>query len=264
MKRILLIAALAVSVLAPAAASAAPKTTFGVRLAKCHRAVSVINRSFHLRAAMHPTAATKTMGIRFDLQARLGRRGPWRSYQAVFGGPAPGFGTWFRSGADVERYRYLRLVNGLDGAPGRGGRHVSVSYRVRTGFRWYDGQGKVLRTRHRHSRACFEPELRPDLHISGIKPVKNGFRVTVRNRGKTAADTFPIDLVAPGAVESTQSVPTLGPGATVRRLFLTGGGCPTGQLVTAIVDPPATSTKNDVGAVDEADEADDERALSCP
>ena len=258
MKRILLIATLAVSALAPAAASAAstPKT-FGVHLSKCHRAIGVSHRSFHLRAAMHPTPATNTMGIRFDLQARVGRRGPWRSYKAVFGGPAVGFGTWYRSGADVERYRYLRLVNGLDGAPGQGGRHVSVSYRVRTGFRWYDAQGKVLRTRHRHTRGCFQPELRPDLHVAGLKPVKGGFRVTVRNRGKTASGPFAIGLSVPDLVEQFRSAPAgLAPGAAVRRFFPTATGCPTGQTVTATVD--------DAKTVDEADETDNLRALSCP
>src|SRR4051812_1769802 len=195
MKRIVLIAALGLLGLAPAA-SAAPRS-FGIHLTKCHRAVATINRSFHLRAVMHPTAATKSMGIRFDLQARLGRRGPWRPYSAVFGHPAAGFGAWYRSEPAVERYRYLRLVNGLDGAPGRGGRHLSVSYRVRTGFRWYDAQGDVLKTRHRRSRPCFEPELRPDLHISEVRPVEGGFRVTVRNRGRTAAGPFSVGLSLP-------------------------------------------------------------------
>jgi CARDB len=257
MQRIALIAALGLLGLAPAA-SAAPKS-FGIHLTKCHRAVSVSTRSFHLRAAMHPTKATKTMGIRFDLQARLGRRGPWRSYRAVFGGPAVGFGTWYRSGADVERYRYLRLVNGLDGAPGRGGRHVSVSYRVRTGFRWYDADGNVLRTKHRHSRPCFQPELRPDLHIAGVHPVTTkrgfGYRVIVRNRGRTMAGPFHIGLSIPD-IEVGKPLPGLAAGATLHPALITGFPCPSGQTLTVTVD--------DGKAVDEADETDDERALTCP
>src|SRR3954447_22282283 len=184
MKRIALIAALGLLGLAPAAPAAT--RSFGIHLTKCHRAVATIDRSFHLRAVMHPTKATKAMGIRFDLQARVGRHGRWRPYSAVFGQAADGFGTWYRSEPGVERYRYLRLVNGLDGAPGRGGRHLSVSYPARPGFPWDDGRARLLRPRPRHSRACFEPELRPDLHIASVKPMKGGFRVTVRNRGRTA------------------------------------------------------------------------------
>jgi hypothetical protein len=257
MQRIALIAALGLLGLAPAA-SAAPKS-FSIHLTKCHHAVSVSERSFHLRAAMHPTNATKTMGIRFDLQARLGHRGPWRSYRAVFGGPAVGFGTWYRSEPGVERYRYLRLVNGLDGAPGRGGRHVSVSYRVRTGFRWYDADGNVLRTRHRRSRSCFQPELRPDLHITGVRPTATGYRVVVRNRGRTAAvGPFAIGLSVPG-LELSRTASNVPPGGTVRRFFPAAIGCPAGQTVTAKVDDPPTD-----GAVDEADETDNEHALTCP
>src|SRR3954447_9631650 len=192
MKRIVLIAALGLLGLAPAA-SAAPRS-FGIHLTKCHRAVATIDRSFHLRAVMHPTKATKAMGIRFDLQARVGRHGRWRPYSAVFGQAADGFGTWYRSEPGVERYRYLRLVNGLDGAPGRGGRHLSVSYRVRTGFRWYDAKGDVLRTRNRNSNKCFQPELRPDRPVARVLPVAGGLRVVVRNRGRAAAGPFGVGL----------------------------------------------------------------------
>lgn len=253
MQRIALIAALGLLGLAPAA-SAAPKS-FGIHLTKCHRAVSTIDRSFHLRAVMHPTPATKTMGIRFDLQARVGRHGRWRRYRAVFGQSADGFGTWYRSAAAVERYRYLRLVNGLDGAPGRGGRHLSVTYRVRTGFRWYDGDGNVLRTKHRRSRPCFQPELRPDLHVAKVRPTATGYRVVVRNRGRTAAGPFRLALSMPG-LELTRPVPGLAPGATIHRPFPTEIACPSGQTLTVKVD--------DLGTVDEADETDDERALTCP
>jgi hypothetical protein len=250
MKRIALIAALGLLGLAPAA-PAAPRS-FGIHLTKCHRAVATIDRSFHLRAAMHPVAHTRTMGIRFDLQARVGRHGRWQRYGAVFGQAADGFGTWYRSEPGVERYRYLRLVNGLDGAPGRGGRHLSVSYRVRTGFRWYDAQGDVLKTRHRHSHQCFQPELRPDLHVTRVLPVAGGLRVVVRNRGRTAAGPFGVGLSLPNLDELDRPVSGLPAGGTIRLRFPSGNACP----VTAKVD--------EAGSIDEADESDNEHALACP
>jgi len=43
-----------------------------------------------------------------------------------------------------------------------------ASYQLRVGFRWYNARGKVVRTAHRLTKICHEPDLRPNLAIGRV------------------------------------------------------------------------------------------------
>jgi CARDB protein len=244
MIRIATLAVLAVIALPAAGASAAAPHAYRARLSRCHHALTGIDRSFHLTASMRPIRASHQMGVRLTLLVRRTGASTWTPLRA------DGFGTWYRSDRDADGFRYLRTVNNLA---------VPAAYRVGVAFRWYGAHGHALRTRHAVTRGCSEPDLRPDLHVRGVslEPLglrRDRYRVTVRNRGRTAAGPFDVQLSV-GGVLVTRSVAGLAPGEQTRVGFGARPACDAAAPPTVTLDP--------AGSVDEADEADDVVSVRC-
>src|SRR5687768_10651197 len=115
MRRVLLIAALALLGFPAVAAGAA-----GVRLVECVPALDAFERSATFEARMHPVRGSERMQIRFTLQIRQGALQHWRRVAAT----TPD--EWLTSFPDVRRYSYTRTVRNLT-AP--------ASYRMLVRFR---------------------------------------------------------------------------------------------------------------------------------
>lgn len=262
-------AALAVATAAASAAAAAPQPTpapqappaaapaaAGARLAACHRSPLIDERVATVGAWMRPLAGAPRLALRIDLQQRALVGGRWLRRTDV-----PGLGAWTtpsdalvgtRAG-DVFKYRQAvgRLV-------------VPAAYRFRVAFRWSDAAGAVVRETAVITRACRQPDLRPDLVLGsvGVEPRPNGrvrYSLLVSNEGvsavlrATVAATLPGDAAPGGHV---RSVGRLAPGASVVVTFV-GAGC-------ALGESPASFAADPSNLVEEVDEANNELAGTCP
>jgi CARDB protein len=250
MRYLAIIAALGASVLAaaaPALAGSAPHaaSTPRARLLSCQHAAAQGDRFMTVQGAMRTRTGAARMGIRFDL---LQRRPGLRS-QAI---AAPGLGVWNVSDVDRTAFRYTKRIENLP-AP--------ASYRVVVRFRWYNAKGAVVGRARRITRACRQPDYRPELRLRNPTAQPAGqpgvfqYAVGVLNSGRTAAANFDVALTVNGAQRGLQTLEELLPGARQRVTF-TAARCQPGDLVTFVVDPD--------GRVDEVDETDDQLSFPCP
>ena len=234
MRRVLLIAVLALLGF-PAGAAGAP----GVRLVECVAALEAVDRSATFEARVHPVRGSERMQIRFTLQIREGALQRWRRVAAS----APD--EWLTSFPDVRRYSYSRTVRNLSSP---------ASYRMLVRFRWLDDDGEVLRRSRATSRACAQPDMRPDIVATAIVPVPGGYEVKVRNRGRSDAGPFDVAL-AVGAIElPPAALDGLAAGERSSVAYI-GPPCAPGEPMQATVDP--------AGAVDERDEAGNALSVLC-
>jgi hypothetical protein len=230
---------IAAALTAPATASGAPASAVLLACERGDRPAA----EFH--ASMDASPAAARMQMRFVLQARRpGRRG----YRRV---AAPGFGTWATADPGVSRYTYTRRVENLIG-PAR--------YRVSVRFRWLDAAGRTVARARSRSRSCRQPDLRPDLEVNELAIAANArrggdrYRVVVRNRGRSAAGAFDLELSVGGAAATVR---VEGIAARRERLVeIDGAACEPGLQVTAIADP--------ADAVPERSEAGNVLTLACP
>lgn len=234
-----LVAALTAAV--PAAPAAKRKPVTSVRVVKCAKGPTVAERRAIFRGAMRRVRGSERMWMKFRLQERVG--GP--RFRTV---KAPGLGVWRKSRAGVRKFAVRQRVLAL----GEG-----AAYRVAVQYRWYDGDGELVRRERRRSRPCTQPGLLPNLRVVRIVPrtTPNGtvqYLVDVLNRGRVPSTATTVALTVDGDLIDT---PALGPLAPreIRRVVVTGPGCST--LVAAKVDPADT--------VRESNEADNTRALAC-
>jgi hypothetical protein len=190
--------------------------------------------------------ATK-MQLRFTLQTSDPADGRWRPVGAV-----EGFGVWITAPAGVTRYLYDKTVDHLL-APG--------SYRVVVQFRWRDAHGHVVRNQTAISRACEQPDPRPDLAISELRvvappgaPDTRRYVAVVVNSGRGAAGAFEVDFTRNGQLLGTVSVPALAPHSTTK-LTLAAPACATGDAIAAVADARAQ--------VAEVNETDDTLVVTC-
>jgi hypothetical protein len=236
MRRRLALLVAAATLAAPAGASAA---TASAVLLECERGD---RPAAEFQASMDASPAAARMQMRFVLQARWpGRRG----YRRV---AAPGFGTWASAHPGVSRYTYTRRVENLIGP---------ASYRVSVRFRWLDAAGRTVAQAGARSRSCRQPDLRPDLEVTelAIAPGVDRYRVVVRNRGRSAAGAFDVELSVGGVAVAPVRVQGLG-ARRERLVEIDGPACEPGLEVTATADP--------VDAVSERSEAGNVLTLTCP
>lgn len=193
-----LLAALA-ALAAPAPAVAAessrqapqPVPKLGATLATCATSALPIERVATFVASMPAIAKAPRMRIRFDLERRRSGERRWRRIQAR------GFGTWERSARNVAGFVFRKRVNGLP---------VPASYRARVRFRWIAADGTIVRRARARTRACVQPDLRPDLvprELTAILDAGTGLAVytlVVRNSGRSPAGPFSV-RVGSGAAE---------------------------------------------------------------
>jgi hypothetical protein len=246
MKHRILIGVLGVAGLALPATATAAHRTYQAPLVSCTTGLNATQRSLEVDAAMRPVAGATRMGLRFDLLQRTSQS---TGFQRVTG---PGLGVWKRSHTGVPSYEVDKGVDNL-AAP--------ATYQLRVGFRWYGTGGRVLRTVHKLTKLCREPDLRPNLTVRNVlvgTPVNNGGRwvytVAVRNKGGGAAGPFNVSYSPPGAPVQTLPIAGLGAGATSRVTF-SGPACNSAS-------PPAF-TADSSNQVAESDEADNSAVATC-
>jgi len=241
MRRALLLMTL--FVLAFPAAAAADGAS--VKLLDCVPALEPQDRMAMFEGRMTPRRGSERMQLRFALQVRE----PALEWRRVV---APGLDQWLTSNPGVRRYSYAKTVQNL-AAP--------AAYRMVVRFRWLDVGGEVLARSRATSRACRQPDLRPELEALAVEvspavaPDRRRFAITVRNGGRTAAGPFGVALSVGDAALAPLSVAGLEPGEH-RTVVLTGPPCAAGEPLTVTVDPDDT--------VEERDEADNVLVALCP
>lgn len=243
---------------APAAPAGAKGAPYGAHLTRCHHALAPEARLLGVVATVHAPAgavpATRRVGVRLHLLVRHAGEATFSAYAP----PPPytvqelGLDTWVRSGRGSRSLRYSKTFNNLD-AP--------AAYRFKVSFRRYGAHGKVVRTWSRRTHSCSQPDLRPDLQVRNVvvQPAgakRDRYRVFVRNRGKTAAGPFEVQLAVGGTKVVRRTVAAgLEAGGLTRVGFGRQPACDTSPPVVTL-DPDA--------AVAESDEADNVVPVTCP
>lgn len=230
----------------PGDAAAAPRTPLAsASVAECRHGPAPENRLAVFRGAMRRVRGTERMSMRFKVQERVGE-GRFRTVKA------PGLGTWHKSRPGVRRFAHRqRLLALAEGS----------SYRTIASFRWYAGDGEMLRQTRRRSLACKQPGVLPDLRVTRIgggRPVKgvpgaHRYTVQVVNRGRVTAPGFGVSLAVDGGTVDTLSVAALAPGES-SKLLISGPACR--GTVTAVADPEDT--------IREVSERDNTLTSPCP
>jgi hypothetical protein len=244
MRQLGFIAALvAATLLVPAAAGAAPS---GARLLGCESALEPDAREATFEGRMRSVRGAVRMQMRFTLQSRSRDTPRWRAI------PAPGFGRWLTSDANVARYVYTKRVVSL---------LAPASYRTTVRFRWLDAAGERLASARATSPVCRQQDLRPNLRPLGVEaregadPEHARYLVPLVNRGRTLAGPFDVVVSVDGTTLAPAQVPELAEGEHAL-VEVQGPPCSDGQMLTVDVDP--------TGAVDERNEADNRFSVPCP
>jgi hypothetical protein len=238
MKRLLLIL---VGTLVSGVPAAAAQKPYSAPIT-CHTGLTSDQRYLDVRATMKAVPDTVRMAVRFDLSERT------PATAGVFQArPAPDLGVWLKSRRGVNPYTYDQTVKGLA---------TPAMYRMRVGFRWYDRNGKLLRAAHRDTRACAQPDMRPNLVVRDVvvSPDRTHYTVVVRNVGLTAAGPFNVGFAPMGGAVQTQPIAGLDP-ATQTRVTFTGPACQTAAPPTFTADPG--------NQVEETDETDNGASATC-
>ena len=238
------VVAIPVALALPGAADAASRDAF-VHVAQCSRGPDAIDRHATFRGVMRRVRHAQRMRMRFSLQERVGN-GRFRRVKA------PGLGTWRSSDPAVRRFSHRQRV--LELAEGS-------AYRAVVNFRWYDGDGQVIRRARRRSKPCSQPGRLTDLRVLGIvgglplasRPQASDYRVRLVNHGRATTTRFRVTLAVDGGIVDSQEVSTLVPGE-VRELSFAGPVC--AAQLTARADPQ--------DAVREASEKDNALTVPCP
>jgi CARDB len=229
---------------AAAVALAAAHAPAHARLTSCVKTTDPSARVAVFEGSMHAWRHSVRLQLRFRLQSRTPQDAAWRTVRA------PGFGRWQSSERGVRRFVYDKRVEGL-AAP--------ASYRVVVRFRWRDAHGRIVGRAQRISRTCHEPDPRPNLVVRKLLvyrlgPARARYVAVVANTGRTAADAFAVRFDRAAVSLGQAFGAPLAPGQTVR-VHLDAAACRAGDVLDAVVDPD--------GLIDEHNEADNRRQLSC-
>jgi hypothetical protein len=193
MGRGLIIVVLLIGVLAGPAQAAAPAKPpkLGATLQTCATSPLPVQRIAAFVGSMPARATAPRMQMRFELERRRdGERG-WRRLKAA------GFGVWERANRNVAGFVFTKRVTGLP---------VPATYRALVRFRWLATNGTTIKRAHARTRACRQPDLRPNLvpgALTGaVDPQQAGLAVyslVVRNTGRSAAGPFSVRVGGAGA-----------------------------------------------------------------
>jgi subtilase family serine protease len=122
-------------------------------------------------------------------------------------------------------------------------------------FRWLDAAGATVERARAVSRACRQPDPRPDLAVVAITELTTGrYALLIRNDGRTASEATAVTLSVDGAVLPEAAVPALESGEEAL-VGVEGPACAPGGVVAAEVDP--------ADAVAERTEGDNRFSRSC-
>jgi hypothetical protein len=229
MLRAALITAL-VALLVPVAPAAAASAS--VTLTACQPR----DRAAEFEARMEKVAGSARMKLRFALEARR----PGKAWRRV---AAPELGGWRTAAAATTRFISTRRVTQLVGPS---------HYRTLVRFRWVDADGEIVAATHARSRACWQPDHRPNLKLLGLS-VEDGSHYVVRiaNTGRSATGAFDLQVsgLAPLVIADG-----LEPGEE-RFVEADGPACEPATRVTAEADP--------LDLVDERNERDNALTVRC-
>jgi hypothetical protein len=217
-----------------APAQAAPPAK--VLLSDC----SVKDRAAEFEARMGRVEDGTRLKMRFALQVRQAGQ---KTYHRV---AAPGFRSWSTAAPGKTSWVFTRRVEALIG-PAR--------YRAQVRFQWLDSRGKVIAHAKKVSRACKQPDHRPNLKVKALsREGKRRYSALVVNNGRTATGAFDLQLAVGGTLLTPVSVASLAP-QQQRLVTLHGPRCTPGTAVTATADP--------LDAIDERNEADNAFTMTC-
>jgi hypothetical protein len=197
-------------------------------------------RAAEFEARMGKVQDAAKLRMRFTLQARKPGK---KAFHRV---AAPGFSSWTTADPGTSRYVFTRRVQGLIG-PAR--------YRAMVRFKWIDARGKVVLTARRFSKACRQPDHRPNLKVKALSHEgRHRYVALVVNNGRTAVGPFDLQVALGATLLDPVVVDGLEPGeqtlVTVR-----GPRCGAGTKLTATADP--------LDLVDERNETDNVFSATC-
>jgi hypothetical protein len=223
-----------------------PPPPLSAKLVECATGPDAVDRSATFTGSMPPITQAQRMWMRFDLFQRAPGARRW-SRVAV-----PKWSQWERSDPDRPGFIYTKHVEGLSGP---------ADYRAVVTFRWYSARARLLRVARRTTRACSQPDPRPDLHAGvltatqGPQPGTAVYQLVVRNRGLGPAAPFDTTLTVAGQTPASERLSGLDAGAQ-QVIGFTAARCAPGSTVQVVLDAR--------DEVDEADEADDAVTRACP
>jgi hypothetical protein len=229
----------------PSVAAAADKPSLAARLASCTTGVDDADRAAAFTGSMPASSTSRSMQMRFVL---LQRRGTTGAYKALV---VPDWGTWVSSQPGRAGFVFTQRIDSLLAPAG---------YKAAIYFRWRDAKGHVLRMVRRTTRACEQPDLRPDLAFAALDatPLATGgasYVIAVENDGRSSAAPTVVRIAFDGAVQGEATLATLAAGGR-GQVTIPAPRCTPGGTVTLSIDA------DDV--VDESDEAGNLVARPCP
>jgi len=244
--RATLLALLCLALAGPATGAAAvPRSAAKAVLAGCERGQDELDGAAVFEGRMRTLPGASRLQMRFSLQVRSPESSRWSAVAA------PGFGTWVGSAPGTSRYIYTKRVENL---------LAPASYRVLLRFRWLTPEGRILARAKAYSRACRQPDPRPDLVVSALS-VQPGpaagrarYLAFVRNRGRSKASASMLRVALDGKALPLAPVAALAPGEGVV-VTVEGPACAEGTLLDLDADAAE--------AVDESDE-DNRFTRLCP
>ena len=198
------------------------------------------DRAAEFEARMGKVEDGAKLKMRFTLQARKPGK---KAYRRV---AAPGFSGWTTADPGTSRYVFTRRVEGLIG-PAR--------YRAMVRFKWLDAHGKTILTARKFSKACRQPDHRPNLKVKALSHEgKRRYVALVANNGRTATGAFELQVTVGDTRLAPVSVDSLEPN-TQRLVTVHGPRCVAGTVLTATADP--------LDLVDERSETDNVFSATC-
>ena len=237
-----LLGLLAAAAVGSAAARPSVTKAASVRVVDCSSSDAGESRSATFQGRLRAMRGSERMGMRFTLLERFGDE---RRHVVEF----PELKAWHFSKPGIRDFRYKQTVTGLQG----GG-----EYRARVDFRWYDGDGNLLRKARRTSGACRQAgelaNLKPGPPTAAAGPEGSAvYVVPVYNRGRADTADVDVELSVDGATINVGHIDSI-PAGQRREVRLNGPPCKGGLRV--VVDPS--------DAVKERRERDNILKVPCP
>jgi hypothetical protein len=197
-------------------------------------------RAAEFEARMASVEGAARMRMRFTLQVRKPGKAVFRRVAA------PGFDVWTTAGAGKRRYVFTRRVEALIGP---------ASYRAAVRFRWVDARGATVASARAHSRACRQPDHRPNLVVRAlsIEGARN-YVALVANNGRTASGPFDLQVQLPDRMLGPVTIDDLDP-REQQLVRFRGPRCKAGTSITATADP--------LDVIDERSEVDNALTVTC-
>jgi hypothetical protein len=240
-----LVLTLLLCLLAAAPAAAADKPALSAQVSSCTTGVDASERAAAFTGSMPAQHGSREMQMRFVL---LQRRGSTGTFRAVV---VPDWGGWETSDRGRAGFVFTQRIESL---------LAPAAYKAAIYFRWVDRRGRVQRMVRRTTRACEQPDVRPELTFGALAatPVSGAgaaYTVDVRNDGRSTAGPFAVTLSFDGADRGSATMGPLDAGAQ-GEVTIGAPRCTPGSVVTVTVDPAQ--------AVDESDETDNVVQRPCP